>query len=153
VLNGGDEITALEREDAERAFIRFFLPIPEQLRPQRFNELVKVSSFLALGLPELLYSYLFLIILCHFFLYIPVPQAVPVIQAQWTPFKLYILSSLVSIPLGKKVLIFNVDTAYIFCPFKFYNFSVLVQLTARRNMAVLPHNNRALVQMPRCQKG
>ncbi len=43
MLNGGDEITALEREDAERAFIRFFLPIPEQLRPQRFNELVKVS--------------------------------------------------------------------------------------------------------------
>ena len=50
MLNGGDEITALEREDAERAFIRFFLPIPEQLRPHRFNELVKVSSFIAWGI-------------------------------------------------------------------------------------------------------
>jgi hypothetical protein len=50
VLNGGDEITALEREDAERAFIRFFLPIPEQLRPQRFNELVKVTTFLPWGI-------------------------------------------------------------------------------------------------------
>jgi hypothetical protein len=44
VLNGGDEISALEREDAERAFIRFFLDTPEQLRPRRFNELVKVND-------------------------------------------------------------------------------------------------------------
>jgi hypothetical protein len=43
VLNGGDEITALEREDAERAFIRFFLHTPEPLRPRRFTELVKVT--------------------------------------------------------------------------------------------------------------
>lgn len=46
VLNGGDEISALEREDAERAFIRFFLDTPEQLRPPRFNELVKVHGLL-----------------------------------------------------------------------------------------------------------
>ena len=45
MLNGGDEITALEREDAERAFIRFFLDTPDHLRPQRFDELVKVGVF------------------------------------------------------------------------------------------------------------
>lgn len=46
VLNGGDMITKTEREDSERAFIRFFLDIPEQARPERWQELVEVHGIL-----------------------------------------------------------------------------------------------------------
>lgn len=46
VLNGGDKIGPVEREDAERAFIRHFLDTPEEERPQRFAELVAVHGLL-----------------------------------------------------------------------------------------------------------
>jgi len=46
VLNGGDTITATEREDAERAFIRHFLDTAEDERPTRFQELVAVHGLL-----------------------------------------------------------------------------------------------------------
>jgi len=46
VLNGGDMITKTEREDSERAFIRFFLDTPEQARPERWQELVEVHGIL-----------------------------------------------------------------------------------------------------------
>ena len=46
VLNGGDMITRIEREDAERAFIRYFLDTPDQLRPARWQELVDVHGLL-----------------------------------------------------------------------------------------------------------
>lgn len=46
VLNGGDTISKLEREDAERAFIRYFLDTPEDERPSRFQELVEVHGLL-----------------------------------------------------------------------------------------------------------
>lgn len=36
VLNGGGEITSEEREDAERAFIRYYMDKPESDRPERF---------------------------------------------------------------------------------------------------------------------
>ena len=46
VLNGGDVITKTEREDAERAFIRYFLETEEHLRPARWEELVAVHGVL-----------------------------------------------------------------------------------------------------------
>jgi len=46
VLNGGDMITKTEREDAERAFIRYFLDTEEHLRPHRWEELVQVHGLL-----------------------------------------------------------------------------------------------------------
>ena len=46
VLNGGDMISKTEREDSERAFIRYFLDTPEQERPQRWQELVEVHGIL-----------------------------------------------------------------------------------------------------------
>ena len=46
VLNGGDMITKLEREDAERAFIRYFLDTPEEQRPSRWQELVDIHGLL-----------------------------------------------------------------------------------------------------------
>jgi len=46
VLNGGDKIGPVEREDAERAFIRHFLDTPEDERPSRFEELVAVHGLL-----------------------------------------------------------------------------------------------------------
>lgn len=39
VLNGGGRIGSEEREDAERAFIRFFMQKPENERPSRYTEL------------------------------------------------------------------------------------------------------------------
>ncbi len=44
VLNGGDVISANEREDAERAFIRFYMDLDERERPARYNELVAVHG-------------------------------------------------------------------------------------------------------------
>lgn len=35
VLNGGGEISAEEREDSERAFIRYYMDKPENDRPTR----------------------------------------------------------------------------------------------------------------------
>ena len=46
VLNGGDMITKTEREDSERAFIRYFLDTPEHGRPARWKELVEVHGIL-----------------------------------------------------------------------------------------------------------
>ena len=46
VLNGGDMITKTEREDAERAFIRYFLDTPADQRPERWEELVEVHGVL-----------------------------------------------------------------------------------------------------------
>ena len=62
MLNGGDKIGPVEREDAERAFIRcsllnthspsqilicrHFLDTPEDERPSRFEELVAVHGLL-----------------------------------------------------------------------------------------------------------
>lgn len=43
-LNGGGVIGAVEREDAERAFIRYYLDKPESDRPERYNELVAVHG-------------------------------------------------------------------------------------------------------------
>ena len=40
ILNGGGIITADEREDAERAFIRHYMDKPEHERPRRYTELV-----------------------------------------------------------------------------------------------------------------
>eukprot|EP00090_Calanus_glacialis_P009319 TRINITY_DN17711_c0_g1_i1.p1 TRINITY_DN17711_c0_g1~~TRINITY_DN17711_c0_g1_i1.p1 ORF type:complete len:541 (-),score=123.58 TRINITY_DN17711_c0_g1_i1:277-1899(-) len=45
-MNGGSPITTVEREDAERAFIRHFLDTPEDKRPARFNELIAVHGLL-----------------------------------------------------------------------------------------------------------
>lgn len=39
-LNGGGTITADEREDAERAFIRYYMEKPETERPLRYHQLV-----------------------------------------------------------------------------------------------------------------
>ena len=44
ILNGGDKIPANEREDAERAFIRFYLN--EEEKPARYHELVEVHGIL-----------------------------------------------------------------------------------------------------------
>jgi len=43
-LNGGGKISATEREDAERQFIRYYLDKPEADRPERYNELVAVHG-------------------------------------------------------------------------------------------------------------
>lgn len=40
ILNGGGRIGSEEREDAERAFIRFYMEKPEDERPARYAELV-----------------------------------------------------------------------------------------------------------------
>ena len=37
VLNGGDEISEIEREQAERAFIRFYLDLEPGSRPSRWS--------------------------------------------------------------------------------------------------------------------
>ena len=42
ILNGGDKIPANEREDAERAFIRFYLDDEE--KPSRYHELVEIHG-------------------------------------------------------------------------------------------------------------
>ncbi|KAL7641087.1 UNVERIFIED_CONTAM: hypothetical protein RMT77_008224 [Armadillidium vulgare] len=39
-LNGGANISPEEREDAERGFIRYYLNVSEEERPNRYNELV-----------------------------------------------------------------------------------------------------------------
>lgn len=44
ILNGGDEIGPIEREDAERSFIRYYLDKPESDRPERYFELVIVHG-------------------------------------------------------------------------------------------------------------
>jgi len=46
ILNGGDIIPANEREDAERAFIRFYMELEESERPPRYSELVSVHGHL-----------------------------------------------------------------------------------------------------------
>lgn len=40
-LNGGGEITRDEREDAERAFVRYYMDKPESDRPARYEELAQ----------------------------------------------------------------------------------------------------------------
>ena len=40
-LNGGGKISSDEREDAERAFIRYYMDRPESDRPHRYNELIE----------------------------------------------------------------------------------------------------------------
>ena len=44
IFNGGDKVPANEREDAERAFIRFYMDLPSQDRPARYQELVAVHG-------------------------------------------------------------------------------------------------------------
>ncbi|XP_046383123.1 tubulin-specific chaperone cofactor E-like protein [Ischnura elegans] len=46
VLNGGGAITKEEREDAERAFIRFYVVKDPEERPRRFHELVAIHGML-----------------------------------------------------------------------------------------------------------
>lgn len=46
VLNGGDCISPSEREDAERAFIRYFLDTPADDRPPRFDQLTQIHGLL-----------------------------------------------------------------------------------------------------------
>lgn len=43
-LNGGGAIGAVEREDAERAFIRYYLDKPESDRPERLYKLIAVHG-------------------------------------------------------------------------------------------------------------
>lgn len=43
-LNGGGVISSQEREDAERAFIRYYMDKPEADRPERFSELVGIHG-------------------------------------------------------------------------------------------------------------
>ena len=43
-LNGGDQISEIEREQAERAFIRHFLDMEEEQRPERWAELVQIHG-------------------------------------------------------------------------------------------------------------
>ena len=43
-MNGGDRIPDNEREDAERAFIRFYLD--EQQKPKRYHELTAIHGHL-----------------------------------------------------------------------------------------------------------
>ncbi|GLH11693.1 Tubulin-specific chaperone cofactor E-like protein [Gryllus bimaculatus] len=43
-LNGGGLISSEEREDAERAFIRYYMDKPEVDRPERYNDLVAVHG-------------------------------------------------------------------------------------------------------------
>lgn len=40
ILNGGGRIGFEEREDAERAFIRYYMEKPESERPARYSELI-----------------------------------------------------------------------------------------------------------------
>ena len=42
ILNGGDKIPDNEREDAERAFIRFYMD--EEEKPKRYHELVEIHG-------------------------------------------------------------------------------------------------------------
>lgn len=44
ILNGGDVIGQVEREDAERSFLRYYLDKPESDRPDRYFELVAVHG-------------------------------------------------------------------------------------------------------------
>uniref|UniRef100_A0A8W7P148 Ubiquitin-like domain-containing protein n=1 Tax=Anopheles coluzzii TaxID=1518534 RepID=A0A8W7P148_ANOCL len=44
ILNGGDTIGAVEREDAERSFIRHYLDKPDAERPRRYYELIGVHG-------------------------------------------------------------------------------------------------------------
>uniref|UniRef100_A0A182N2A2 Ubiquitin-like domain-containing protein n=1 Tax=Anopheles dirus TaxID=7168 RepID=A0A182N2A2_9DIPT len=44
ILNGGDTIGAVEREDAERSFIRHYLDKPDEERPRRYYELIEVHG-------------------------------------------------------------------------------------------------------------
>ena len=44
IFNGGDKVPANEREDAERAFIRFYMDLSSQDRPARYQELVAVHG-------------------------------------------------------------------------------------------------------------
>ncbi|XP_043285078.1 tubulin-specific chaperone cofactor E-like protein [Venturia canescens] len=43
-LNGGGVISSQEREDAERAFIRYYMDKPEADRPERYSELVGIHG-------------------------------------------------------------------------------------------------------------
>ncbi|KAL5244492.1 hypothetical protein ACI65C_011902 [Semiaphis heraclei] len=43
-LNGGAEITADDREDAERFLIRYYMDKPENERPERYYELVQIHG-------------------------------------------------------------------------------------------------------------
>lgn len=43
-LNGGGKITSDEREDAERAFIRYYVDKPEADRPERYTDLIAVHG-------------------------------------------------------------------------------------------------------------
>nr|XP_023023945.1 tubulin-specific chaperone cofactor E-like protein [Leptinotarsa decemlineata] len=43
-LNGGGKITPDEREDAERAFIRYYMDKPESDQPERYFELVQIHG-------------------------------------------------------------------------------------------------------------
>lgn len=43
-LNGGGVINWEERDDAERAFIRYYMDKPESERPERFKELIAVHG-------------------------------------------------------------------------------------------------------------
>ncbi|CAG9836552.1 unnamed protein product [Diabrotica balteata] len=43
-LNGGGKITADEREDAERAFIRYYMDKPESDQPERYFELIQIHG-------------------------------------------------------------------------------------------------------------
>ena len=43
-LNGGDQISEIEREQAERAFIRHFLDMEAEERPERWSELVQIHG-------------------------------------------------------------------------------------------------------------
>uniref|UniRef100_A0A182YB12 Ubiquitin-like domain-containing protein n=1 Tax=Anopheles stephensi TaxID=30069 RepID=A0A182YB12_ANOST len=44
ILNGGDTIGAVEREDAERSFIRHYLDKPDAERPRRYYDLIGVHG-------------------------------------------------------------------------------------------------------------
>lgn len=44
MLNGGGSIDHDEREDAERAFIRYYMDKPESDRPDRYSELVQIHG-------------------------------------------------------------------------------------------------------------
>uniref|UniRef100_A0A6B2EK88 Putative tubulin-specific chaperone e n=1 Tax=Phlebotomus kandelakii TaxID=1109342 RepID=A0A6B2EK88_9DIPT len=44
ILNGGGMVGVEEREDAERAFIRYYMDRPESDRPERYAELVSVHG-------------------------------------------------------------------------------------------------------------
>lgn len=43
-LNGGGKISSDEREDAERAFIRYYVDKPESDRPERYAELITIHG-------------------------------------------------------------------------------------------------------------